>query len=215
MNSSASSSRRFASLMPSLVRCCSNYPPILRKTSQDSVMYSHNFRQMSARPVSSVTHRGGQTTCMSCCGARTPHCASPIRRQGRRRRSRPPTLGTCDYGMRAIRTRGCGIGRQKSRRWGAPGPMRTSSSSTKKMGWALNWHGISCGWPLILRVPPRQNRNEDPAEEDEPERKADAVSEALGDVVQHDARDDDVHAGDEVEQEPPQRPAGDIEGDEP
>src|SRR6266516_1287194 len=107
--------------------------------------------------------------------------------------------------MRATGRRRWGSGQKRSRRWEAPGPMRTSFSSTKSRGWALSWHGSSCGWPQILRIPPRQDRKEDPAEEDKAEREADAVPEILGEVVRHDHGDDDVHQWNQIEENPPDR----------
>ncbi len=74
---------------------------ISRKTLAGSVIYSPNFRQMSAPHVSSVTHRGGQTTSMSSCGAQTRPCASRIQRKGRRRWSRRRTSATSGSAMRA------------------------------------------------------------------------------------------------------------------
>src|SRR6266550_3361039 len=166
---------------------------------------------MSARRVSSVTHHGGQTTSSSCCGPRIRRCASRIQRKGRPHSSRPRTSATCGSGTRATPRTGSWTGCKRSRRWEAPGPMRTSSSSTKHRAWALSWHGSSCVWPQILRIPPRQDRKEDPAEEDKAERETDAVPEILGEVVRYDHGDDDVHQWNQIEENPPDRLAGDLE----
>src|SRR5258706_13468225 len=89
--------------------------------------------------------------------------------------------------------------------------MRTSSSSTRKRAWALSWPGSSSRWPNVLRIPPRQNRDEDRAQENESEREADALPEIHRDVVHHDDGDDEADERNEVEQNPPDRLAGDLQ----
>src|SRR5437867_929940 len=113
--------------------------------------------------------------------------------------------------MRATGRRRWGSGQKRSRRWEAPGPMRTSFSSTKSRGWALSWPGTSCSWPTILRISPRQNRKENRTQEQETQREADTLPEIHRDVVQHDDRDDEADDGNEVEENPPHRLAGDLD----
>src|SRR5689334_8748570 len=211
MNRCGSSSTSSESLTRNWARYYSNYPPISRKTSAGSVIYSPNFRRMSAPHVSSVTPPGGQTTSMSSCGAQTRRCASRIQRKGRRRWSRPRTSDMSGSATRATPRMGYGSGRKRSRRSEAPGPMPTSSSSTKSGEWGLRLLGISCVWPKVLRLPPRQNRDEDESQEEESEREPHTMSEVLGDAVEHHDRYDDVHDGDEVEEDPPDRFARDLQ----
>src|SRR5256885_3527504 len=202
--------------MPNWAQYYSSYPRILKKTSQDSVIYSPNFRRMSGRPVSSVTPPGGQKTSTRCCAAQIPRCASRIQRKGRRRSSRRPTSDTCAYAMKGMRPKSWVSGQNKSRRWEAeaPGPMRTSFSNTKKKEWALNWHGSSYSWPAILRIPKRQNRPKNKREEDQPQGEADVMAEVLRQAVRHHDRDDDIHDRNQVEQNPPDWLAGKIENDD-
>ena len=68
--------------------------------------------------------------------------------------------------------------------------------------------------PSVGRAPERQDVEEDEREEDQSERETDAVSEALRQVVHDDDVDHETQEGDQEQQEPPPRPADDLQENE-
>src|SRR3954447_17701109 len=69
------------------------------------------------------------------------------------------------------------------------------------------------GWTAIRRASPRQDREEDPAQEDQPQREPDTVSEALRQIVQDDDVHDQLRDRDEDPDQPPRRRADDLQHD--
>ena len=67
--------------------------------------------------------------------------------------------------------------------------------------------------PSVGRAPECQDVHEDQRKEDQPQREADAMTEALREIVQHDDEDHDVHEGDQEQQEPPTRTTHDPQKD--
>src|SRR5438105_1851589 len=75
---------------------------------------------------------------------------------------------------------------------------------------------VACGrLALIRRVAPRENRIEDEAEQRQPNAEPCALAEVLSDGNRHDEPHDDVHEGNEEQEDPPPRLSRDTEQHDP
>src|SRR5262249_20147077 len=99
-----------------------------------------------------------------------------------------------------------------------------SIRSTRKIsaGWKKSWRcfagrrAAANGGPraqssVILRVAKSQHREEDERQDQHADRKSDTLAKPLRDVDEHDDPNDEVHEGNEHQDEPPDRSAGDLE----
>src|SRR6266508_492853 len=92
--------------------------------------------------------------------------------------------------------------------WETNGSTPSSSSNTRRKA-SVRSSQLSSGslilplGRLVLRISPSQQRNEKRAQKDDAQGESHAVPEVLRDIVNHDDGHDDIHTGDQGEQDPP------------